>query len=103
MNYWKKWKPLLPAVPNLTWIIHAEMVDEYEQDEIIDYFKSCETSLLTVARKSWPTAILMGATEINAHQVFWCEYGNWISDFLITNCGFLREYPYFCCPIRFCY
>ena len=28
-----------------------EMLDDYEQDEIIDYFKSCETSSLEVARQ----------------------------------------------------
>ena len=28
-----------------------EMVDEYEQDEIMDYFKSCETSSLQVAQE----------------------------------------------------
>jgi ATP-dependent DNA helicase RecQ len=28
-----------------------EMLDEYEQDEIIDYFKSCETSSLQVAQQ----------------------------------------------------
>src|ERR1700744_3175940 len=28
-----------------------EMLDEYEQDEIIDYFKSCETSSLDVAKQ----------------------------------------------------
>jgi ATP-dependent DNA helicase RecQ len=28
-----------------------EMLDEYEQDEIIDYFKSCETSSLQVAQE----------------------------------------------------
>jgi ATP-dependent DNA helicase RecQ len=27
------------------------MLDEYEQDEIIDYFKSCETSSLQVAQQ----------------------------------------------------
>jgi ATP-dependent DNA helicase RecQ len=33
---------------NLNYAIN-EMVDEYEQDEIMDYFKSCETSSLQVA------------------------------------------------------
>ena len=28
-----------------------EMLDEYEQDEIIEYFKSCETSSLQVAQQ----------------------------------------------------
>ena len=28
-----------------------EMVDEYEQEEIIDYFKACETSSLQIAQE----------------------------------------------------
>jgi ATP-dependent DNA helicase RecQ len=28
-----------------------EMVDEYDQEEIMDYFKSCETSSLQVAQE----------------------------------------------------
>jgi ATP-dependent DNA helicase RecQ len=28
-----------------------QMLDEYEQEEIIDYFKGCETSSLDVARQ----------------------------------------------------
>lgn len=28
-----------------------EMVDEYDQDDILDYFKSCETSSLQVAQQ----------------------------------------------------
>jgi len=35
---------------NLDYAIE-EMVDEYEQEEIIDYFKSCQTSSLQVARE----------------------------------------------------
>ena len=35
---------------NLNYAIN-DMVDEYEQEEIIDYFKSCETSSLQVAQE----------------------------------------------------
>ncbi len=53
-----------------------EMLDEYEQDEIIDYFKSCETSSLDVARQelsegnfSWEQLKIMRIK-------FLSEYGN---------------------------
>jgi ATP-dependent DNA helicase RecQ len=35
---------------NLDYAI-AEMVDENDQDDIVDYFKSCETSSLQVAQE----------------------------------------------------
>jgi len=53
-----------------------EMVDEYEQDEIIDYFKSCETSSLQVAQEE------LADSNFNWEQLklmrikFLCEYGN---------------------------
>lgn len=53
-----------------------EMVDEYEQDEIIDYFKSCETSSLQVALEE------LADSNFNWEQLklmrikFLCEYGN---------------------------
>jgi len=53
-----------------------EMVDEYEQDEIIDYFKGCETSSLQVAQEE------MADSNFNWEQLklmrikFLCEYGN---------------------------
>ena len=37
------------AFINLDYAIE-EMVDEYEQEEIIDYFKACETSSLQIAQ-----------------------------------------------------
>jgi ATP-dependent DNA helicase RecQ len=53
-----------------------EMVDEYEQEEILDYFKSCETSSLQVAQEelsdsnfSWEQLKLMRIK-------FLCVYGN---------------------------
>lgn len=53
-----------------------EMVDEYEQDEIMDYFKNCETSSLQVAQEelsdgnfNWEQLKLMRIK-------FLCEYGN---------------------------
>jgi len=53
-----------------------EMLDEYEQDEIIDYFKSCETSSLDVAKQelsesnfSWEQLKIMRIK-------FLSEYGN---------------------------
>ncbi len=60
---------------NLNYAIE-DMVDEYEQEEIMDYFKSCETSSLQVAQEeladsnfSWEQLKLMRIK-------FLCEYGN---------------------------
>lgn len=60
---------------NLNYAIEEE-VDEYEQEEIIDYFKSCQTSSLQVAQEelaesnfSWEQLKLMRIK-------FLCEYGN---------------------------
>lgn len=60
---------------NLDYAIE-EMVDEYEQEEIMDYFKSCETSSLQVAQEeladsnfSWEQLKLMRIK-------FLCVYGN---------------------------
>jgi ATP-dependent DNA helicase RecQ len=47
MPCWKKWRPLQL---NLGYAID-DMLDEFEQKEIIDYFKSCETSSLQVAQQ----------------------------------------------------
>lgn len=53
-----------------------EMVDEYEQDEIMDYFKGCETSSLQVAQEE------LADSNFNWEQLkvmrikFLCEYGN---------------------------
>ena len=53
-----------------------EMVDEYEQDEIIDYFKGCQTSSLQVAQEE------LADSNFNWEQLklmrikFLCEYGN---------------------------
>jgi ATP-dependent DNA helicase RecQ len=53
-----------------------EMIDEYDQDDIMDYFKGCETSSLDVARQelsdndfTWEQLKLMRIK-------FLCEYGN---------------------------
>ena len=53
-----------------------EMVDEYEQEEIIDYFKACETSSLQIAQEeladsgfSWEQLKIMRIK-------FLCVYGN---------------------------
>jgi len=60
---------------NLNYAID-EMVDEYDQEEIIDYFKSCETSSLQVAQEE------MADSGYNWEQLklmrikFLCEYGN---------------------------
>lgn len=60
---------------NLNYAID-EMVDEYDQEEIIDYFKSCETSSLQVAQQE------MADSNYNWEQLklmrikFLCEYGN---------------------------
>ena len=60
---------------NLDYAIN-EMVDEYEQDEIMDYFKSCETSSLQIAQEE------LADSNFNWEQLklmrikFLCEYGN---------------------------
>jgi ATP-dependent DNA helicase RecQ len=60
---------------NLDYAIN-ELVDEYEQEEILDYFKSCETSSLQVAQEE------MADSGYNWEQLkimrikFLCEYGN---------------------------
>jgi ATP-dependent DNA helicase RecQ len=60
---------------NLTYAIN-DMVDEYEQEEIMEYFKSCETSSLQIAQEeladgnfNWEQLKLMRIK-------FLCEYGN---------------------------
>ena len=60
---------------NLNYAIE-EMVDQYEQEEILDYFKSCETSSLQVAQEelvdgdyNWEQLKLMRIK-------FLSEYGN---------------------------
>ncbi len=53
-----------------------DMVDEYEQEEIIDYFKGCQTSSLQVAQEE------LADSNYNWEQLklmrikFLCEYGN---------------------------
>ena len=53
-----------------------EMVDEYEQEEIIDYFKACETSSLQIAQEE------LADSNFNWEQLkimrikFLCVYGN---------------------------
>ena len=53
-----------------------EMVDEYEQEEIMDYFKNCETSSLQVAQEE------LADSNFNWEQLklmrikFLCVYGN---------------------------
>ena len=60
---------------NLNYAID-EMVDEYDQEEIIEYFKSCETSSLQVAQEE------LSKSDFNWEQLklmrikFLCEYGN---------------------------
>ena len=60
---------------NLNYAID-EMVDEYEQEEIIEYFKSCETSSLDVAKEE------LADSNFNWEQLklmrikFLSEYGN---------------------------
>jgi ATP-dependent DNA helicase RecQ len=60
---------------NLDYAIE-DMVDEYEQEEIIDYFKGCETSSLQVAQEE------LADSNYNWEQLklmrikFLCEYGN---------------------------
>jgi ATP-dependent DNA helicase RecQ len=60
---------------NLNYAIN-EMVDEYEQEEIMDYFRNCDTSSLQVALEE------LQDSNFNWEQLkimrikFLCEYGN---------------------------
>ena len=54
MICWKKWKPL-PAGQMTSIMPFDEMVDEYEQEEILEYFKGCETSSYKLHRKNYLT------------------------------------------------
>ena len=60
---------------NLNYAIN-DMVDEYEQEEIIDYFKGCDTSSLQIAQEE------LADSNFNWEQLkimrikFLCEYGN---------------------------
>ncbi|MCX6292901.1 MAG: ATP-dependent DNA helicase RecQ, partial [Sphingobacteriales bacterium] len=60
---------------NLNYAIN-DMVDEYEQEEIIDYFKSCDTSSLQIAQEE------LADSNFNWEQLkimrikFLSEYGN---------------------------
>ncbi len=60
---------------NLDYAIN-ELVDEYEQEEIIDYFKACETSSLQIAQEE------LADSNFNWEQLkimrikFLCVYGN---------------------------
>lgn len=53
-----------------------EMVDEYEQEEIMEYFKNCETSSLQIAQEE------LAESDFSWEQLkvmrikFLCEYGN---------------------------
>ncbi|MDR0792587.1 MAG: DNA helicase RecQ [Chitinophagaceae bacterium] len=60
---------------NLNYVVD-DMLDEDEQDEIIDYFRGCETSSLQVAQEE------LAGSDYNWEQLkimrikFLCEYGN---------------------------
>jgi len=53
-----------------------EMVDEYEQEEILEYFKSCETSSLTVAQEELVDSDF-SLEQLKVMRIkFLCVYGN---------------------------
>jgi len=60
---------------NLDYAIE-DMVDEYEQDEIIDYFKGCETSSLQVAQEEMADSNFSWEQLKIMRIKFLCEYGN---------------------------
>ncbi len=60
---------------NLDYAIE-DVVDEYEQDEIIDYFKSCETSSLQVAQEELADSNFTWEQLKLMRIKFLCEYGN---------------------------
>lgn len=60
---------------NLDYAIN-EMVDEYEQEEIMDYFKSCETSSLQVAQEEMADSNFTWEQLKVMRIKFLCVYGN---------------------------
>jgi ATP-dependent DNA helicase RecQ len=60
---------------NLDYAIN-ELVDEYEQEEIIDYFKSCETSSLQVAQEEMADSSFSWEQLKIMRIKFLCVYGN---------------------------
>src|SRR5207342_951166 len=59
---------------NLDYAI-AEMVDENDQDDIVDYFKSCETSSLQVAQEEL-SDLSLDWEQLKIMRIkFLCEYG----------------------------
>ncbi len=60
---------------NLDYAIN-ELVDEYEQEEIIDYFKSCETSSLQVAQEELADSSFSWEQLKIMRIKFLCVYGN---------------------------
>lgn len=53
-----------------------EMVDEYEQDEIMEYFKNCETSSLQIAQEELADSDFTWEQLKVMRIKFLCEYGN---------------------------
>jgi ATP-dependent DNA helicase RecQ len=60
---------------NLDYAIE-ELVEEYEQDEIIDYFKGCQTSSLDIAREELADGNYTFEQLKIMRIKFLCEYGN---------------------------
>ncbi len=60
---------------NLDYAIE-DMVDEYEQEEIIDYFKGCQTSSLDIAREELADGNYTFEQLKIMRIKFLCEYGN---------------------------
>ncbi len=60
---------------NLDYAIN-EMVDEYEQEEIMDYFKSCETSSLQIAQEEMAESNFTWEQLKVMRIKFLCVYGN---------------------------
>src|SRR5690606_36989141 len=60
---------------NLDYAIN-EMVDEYEQEEIMEYFKSCETSSLQIAQEELSEGDFTWEQLKVMRIKFLCVYGN---------------------------
>ena len=60
---------------NLDYAIN-EMVDEYEQEEILDYFKACETSSLQIAQEEMADSSFTWEQLKIMRIKFLCVYGN---------------------------
>ena len=70
-----------------------DMLDQYEQQDIIDYFKTCETSSLQVAQQELSEQKFTWEQLKIMRIKFLSVYGNWFPDF-----NYFIETPIFAAP-----